>query len=231
MKLSVVSGGAAQALVTALADRFRVATRLEVAGTYGAVGAMMEKLVAGARADLVILTAEAIADLESRGLLVPGTATDVGVVHTGIAVRAGDPVPSIADAAALREALRAADAIYFPDPARATAGIHFAKVMRQLGVAEELAPRFRTYPNGHAAATAMAMQCGGRSIGCIQVTEIIAVPGVALAGLLPHEFELATLYTAAVATSAAQPEAARKLAALLAGSSAAAEREKAGFSA
>jgi molybdate transport system substrate-binding protein len=231
MKLSLVSGGAAQALVAALADRFRAATGLEIAGTFGAVGAMMEKLVAGARADLVILTAEAIADLEGRGLVVPGTVVDIGLVHTGIAVRDGDPAPPIENAAELREALRAADAIYFPDPARATAGIHFAKVMRQLGVAEELAPRFRTYPNGHAAMTAMAVQCGGRSIGCIQVTEILAVPGVAVAGLLPHEFELATLYTAAVATDAAQPEAARKLAALLAGSETSAEREQAGFSA
>jgi molybdate transport system substrate-binding protein len=231
MKLTVVSGGAAQALVTSLADPFRASTALDIDATFGAVGAMIEKLVAGAPADLVILTAEAIADLEGRGLVVPGTATDIGIVHTGIAVRAGDPLPAIGTAAELRDALRAADAIYFPDPARATAGIHFAKVMRQLGVADELAPRFRTYPNGHAAMTAMAVQCGGRSIGCIQVTEILAVPRVEVAGLLPHEFELATLYTAAVATNAARPEEARKLAALLAGSEAAAERERAGFSA
>ena len=40
----------------------------------------------------------------------------------------------------LAAALLAADAIYFPDPALATAGIHFAKVMRD---ARRLGPRRR----------------------------------------------------------------------------------------
>ena len=52
-----------------------------------------------------------------------------------IAVRAGDPAPPVGDAAELRAALLAADAIYFPDPKLATAGIHFAKVLDGWGSA------------------------------------------------------------------------------------------------
>ncbi len=229
MKLRLVSGGAAHGLVAALADEFRAATGCEIAGEFGAVGAMKDKLVTGAHADLVILTAEAITDLEAKGLVIAGSAIDLGTVHTGIAARTGDPIPAIDTATGLRDALRAADAIYFPDPARATAGIHFEKVLRQLGIAAEVAPRIRAFPNGAAAMTALAAQHGGRPIGCTQLTEILGTPGVELAGNLPHEFELVTIYTAAVATGAALPEQARHLANLLASDAAITHREQAGF--
>lgn len=230
MQLHLLSGGAAQGLVIELAEQFRAATGCEIAGTFGAVGAMKERLIAGAPADLVILSQGMVADLVREGQLVAGSEVDVGVVSTGIAVRDGDDMPTVATASELRDALRRADAIFFPDPALATAGIHFAKVMRQLGVAEELSGRVRNYPNGHAAMTAMAVQCGGRAIGCTQVTEILGVPGVTLAGLLPHEFELATIYTAAATRRSVRPEVARLFARMLAGADAAL-RERLGFAA
>ena len=216
MKLHMLSGGAAQGLVAGLADQFRSATGAEIAATFGAIGAMKERLLAGVPADLVILSQGMVADLVRAGLLVEGTAVDIGIVHTGLAARAGDPVPQVLDATGLRDALRRADAIYFPDPTLATAGIHFAKVMRQLGVATELAGRVRNFPNGHAAMKAMSAQIGRSPIGCTQVTEILGTPGITLAGLLPHEFELATIYTAAVSCRAAQPDAAQRLAAAMA---------------
>ena len=55
--LNILSGGAAQGLVASLAPRFKAETGFEIAGDFGAVGAMAEKLRFGARADIVILTA------------------------------------------------------------------------------------------------------------------------------------------------------------------------------
>ena len=75
----------------------------------------------------------------------------------------------------------------------------------------------------------MAHAVGGRPIGCTQVTEILATPGVTLAGLLPREFELATVYTAGVASNATMPEEARRLAQLLASPDAATLRTRCGF--
>ena len=229
MQLEILSGGAAQGLVAAVAPQLEAETGFGIGGSFGAVGAMRDHLLAGASADVAILTSALIAELTRSGHVVAGSAADIGVVRTAIAVRSGDAAPEIGDAASLRAALAGADAIYFPDPARATAGIHFQKVMRQLGIADELAARVRTFPNGAAAMTALAAQHGGRPIGCTQVTEILGTPGVLLAGHLPHEFELVTVYAAAVATNAAHPAEARRLANMLAGASALAHRETAGF--
>ncbi len=76
---------------------------------------------------------------------------------------------------------------------------------------------------------ALAASPERRPIGSTQITEILTIPGVASAGLLPKEFELATTYTAAVATNSAAPDLARELIALLASPGHAAARTTAGF--
>lgn len=230
MNIRVLSGGVAQGLVGGLAPDFQNTTGVKIDPMFGAIGAMKERLLAGVAADVVILSHSMVADLVRDGHLVAGSEVDIGKVHTGLAVRAGDALPSIGDANALRDALRQADVIYFPDPALSTSGIHFAKVMRQLGIVSELFARVRNFPNGHAAMKAMAAQAGSRPIGCTLETEIRSVDGVKFAGLMPHEFDLATTYTAAVARRAVQPDAARQFIEKLASDGAAELRERLGFS-
>jgi molybdate transport system substrate-binding protein len=229
--LVVLSGGAAEGLVGALAPRFKAEAGCEIDGTYGAVGAMRAKLLAGAPADLLILSRALIDELMRQGRVVPGSAVDIGTVATAIAVRGGDPAPAVGDADELRAALQAAGEVYLPDPRQATGGIHFAGVLDRLGIAVELAPRLRPFPNGMTAMRALAASTGARPIGCTQVTEIVATPGVSLVGPLPDPLGLVTVYTAAVYTGAALPEEAHALAGLLAGSGAREVRRRVGFAA
>ncbi len=229
MKLTLLSGGAAHGLVATLAPQFKAAAGADIDGSFGAVGAMRDKLIAGAAADMVILTATLIGELTTSGHVAAGSAADIGTVATGVALRSGDPAPAIGDADALRAALRGADAIYFPDPRLATAGIHFAKVLDRLGIAAEVAPRLRPHPNGTAAMAALAAVKDGRPIGCTQVTEILNTKGIALVGNLPEGFALATIYTLGICTRAQSPELARKLASLLTGDATRDLRRRLGF--
>ena len=102
-------------------------------------------------------------------------------------------------------------------------------MLRQLGLDEAAGPKLRTFPNGAAAMAALASQPGGRPIGCTQITEIVGTPGTALVGRLPHELELATVYTAGIAARAADPDGARQLAEVLSEPAARPHRERAGF--
>lgn len=228
-QLRVLSGGAAQGAVAALAAQFKTQTGCELAGTFGAVGAMKDKLLAGEPTDFVILTKALIAELAAAGHLLPETCADLGRVRTGVAVKHGDPIPDLSSASALRAALLAATEIYFPDPLRATAGIHFAKVLDSLGLREALAPRLRPHPNGATAMREMSRAAGSGLLGCTQITEIKSTPGVTLVGPLPAEFELATVYSAAVCAAAASADLARRFVALLTGESTRALRAQAGF--
>jgi molybdate transport system substrate-binding protein len=229
MQLRILSGGAAQGLVHALGPQFEEQTGCKLEATFGAVGAMKDKLLAGAPADMLILTSALIEELTRTNRVIVGSAADIGTVPTAVAVRTGDPAPPIGDADAIRNALRAADGIYFPDPKLATAGIHFAKVINALGLTAEVASRLRTFPNGQTAMRELAAAKDARPIGCTQVTEILNTPGTTLVGPLPKGFELATIYTCGVCARANEPELARKFAALLASTETRPLRERLGF--
>jgi molybdate transport system substrate-binding protein len=224
MKLEFVSAGAAQGLVATLARE----AGIEASGSFGAVGAMLEKFRAGEPCDIVILTHTQVAELASEGRVDGRSCSDLGSVPTSIAVRSSDPAPDVSGERALRAALLAADEIYFPDPAKATAGIHFAKVVHALGIHGGVTGNFRTFPNGATAMKAMA-QATGHPIGCTQATEILATPGVTLVAPLPAGFDLETVYTAAVSRSSTHPEAAADFVARLAGEETRATRTAAGF--
>lgn len=228
-QLKILSAGAAQSVVTALTARFRSETGYEIDCIFGAVGAKKARLLAGAPADLIILTQALIAGLAAEGRVLSDSCADLGRVRTGIAVRKGDPLPDIENASALRGTLLAADGIFFPDPHKATAGIHFARVLDILGIASEVEPRLKTYPNGATAMRELAQAEGVRLAGCTQVTEINGTPGVVLAGLLPREFDLATTYSVGLCTGAAATEAARRFITLLTGEPSRTLRAKAGF--
>ena len=227
--LNVLSGGAALGLVTALAPSFERTSGCRIDGTFDAVGSILQRLRDGAPADVLILTAKLIADLTEAGEVAAGSAGDVGTVQTSVAVRAGDPVPAVATAEGFRAALLAADEIHIPDPHQATAGIHLMKVLGRLGIAEEVGARLRPHPNGATAMHALAASPAARPLGCTQVTEILATPGLAVVGPLPPGSELATVYTAAVASRATRPAEAAALVALLTGDAARESRARAGF--
>jgi molybdate transport system substrate-binding protein len=227
--LNILSGGAAQGLVGSLAPAFKAQTGFDIAGEFGAVGAMADKLRGGMPTDIVILTAALLATLAEEKLVVAASISDVGLVETALAVRAGDPKVTASDEAGLREALLASDAIFLPDTRASTAGIHVAKVLARLGIADAVAARLKIFPNGATAMRELAASDARRPIGCTQSTEIIVTNGVVLSGSLPPGCELATMYTAGVTTKAAHPSQATTLIGLLIGAGQQEQRERAGF--
>lgn len=231
--LQILCAGAAQGLVKALQPKWLVETGVPVLGRFGAVGALKDALLAGESCDVMIVTSKMVGELVAAGRLLGAGHIALGRVQTGLAVPAGAVQPDVGTPQGLRAALLAADALYFPDPARATAGIHFARVLRELGIHDLLAPRFCTFPNGATAMRELAAAgaAGGPStlIGCTQVSEILYTEGVALVSALPAPFELTTAYSAAVCVQARDAALAAQFIALLAGPAAQALRDAGGF--
>lgn len=223
----MLSGGAANGLVNKLRDSFRDQTGRDIDGDFGAVGGMRDRIAGGEQIDIAILTRAAIDTLVAAGKLDPDTVTDLGHVDTGVAVKTGSSHPQIDGAAALEQVFGSADALFCPDTAQATAGIHFAGVLDRLGV-RDAAP-LKEYPNGQTAMAAMAASDLAAPIGCTQVTEILNTDGVDYVGALPAPFDLSTVYSAAVASGAEAPDDARALIALLADPEKADLRRSVGF--
>lgn len=227
--LHLLCAGAAQGLVKALQARFQAETGATVQARFGAVGAMKEALLAGEPCDVLVLTQALIDGLVAEGRMAGDSIAPLGRVRTGVAVRTGSPWPDVTSAAALKAALLVSSGVYVPDTVRSTAGIHIAKVLRELGVDGLLKDRLREFPNGATAMREMAACGEAAPLGCTQVTEIKYTPGVELVGLLPTQFELATTYTAAVNAQAADPALAKAFIALLVGDDSRTLRADGGF--
>ncbi len=215
--VNVLSGGAAQGLVASLALDFKARTGFDIVGEYGAVGAMCDVMRKGKPTDLVIVTASLVTKLVEENLVIPSSVKDIGRVETALAVRAGGPKVVVRHEDDLRQALLAADAIFVPDMKTSTAGIHVAKVLERLGIADRVDSRLNIFPNGATAMRHLASSEAARPIGCTQSTEIISTDGVVLSGSLPTGCELATMYTAGVATGSLHPQEAQVLIDLLTG--------------
>ena len=203
MSLRFLAAGASQGLVNTLARD----SGLAIDGAFGPVGGIRDRLLAGEAGDVVILTHAQVAELTASGHVDRTAVVDLGAVRTALAVRAGDPKPDLSTPELLRAALVAAKAIHAPDPAKATAGIHFGKVIDALGIRATVGPRLVNHPGGIAAMKALSSSAGG-DVGCTQVTEILATPGVTLVAPLPDPHGLVTVYTAAVNARAADAGAA-----------------------
>jgi molybdate transport system substrate-binding protein len=228
-RLHLLSAGAAMGLVRAVEMQFTRSTGATLGARFGAVGAMKEALLAGDPCDAFITTAKMLQELAAAGAVHALPCRPLGSVAAGIAVRAGDSKPRVDSPAALSSALLAAPAIYFPDPERATAGIHFLRVLGELSLAQTLRPRLRTFPNGAAAMREMATAGPAGSIGCTQVSEILFAAGLHLAGPLPAPHGLLTLYSAGVAATAPARVLAEQFVELLSASTTRPLRLAAGF--
>lgn len=196
--MNILSAGAAKGLLQTIAAREGIA----LDGEFGAVGAIKERLHAGAPCDVIVLTAAMISELATAGVVDAASVLPLGRVHTGVALLASTAPMQINSVASLRELYANASKIYFPDPVRATAGIHCLKVLTALGLVPSHENRFVTFPSGAIAMRAMADAGEAGAIGITQCSEILYTPGVQYAGALPEPYALSTVYTAAITLGA-----------------------------
>jgi molybdate transport system substrate-binding protein len=214
--MRILSAGAAQAVVEPLIAVLKREGH-DVAAEFGAVGAMKARLLDGAAADVIILTAALIDELIASAQVVPGSRADLGRVGTGVAVRKGTTLPDVTTIDVLRGNLLAATKIVCPDPAIATAGKVVMQALERMGISEQSKPRLRFFPNGYAAMNWLAASRGQLELGITQNTEIRANNGVTYVGPLPDVLQMKTMYSAGLCARATDPEAARAFIARLTG--------------
>jgi molybdate transport system substrate-binding protein len=193
-EITVYSGGAAKTALAETAAGFERLTGHHVAAEYAPVGVLMGRLANGERADILLLSAEAILAAEAKGWVMPGTAIPLGAVGTGVAVREGAVLPDISTPEAFSRALLAAKSITYIDPAKGTSGKNFAEVLQRLGIAEAVRAKTRLADAGY---VVEAVARGEIELGIQQITEILPVKGVTLVGPLPEALQKITVYSAA----------------------------------
>ncbi len=231
----ILSAGACKGLFQSLYARQLNSGQLRA--SFGAVGAMRDKLLNGEPCELLVLTLAMLDKLVTENWIVPSTVRVIGEVATGIAIpgklaKKRNGTPDVLSPETLKATLLAASQIHFPDPLRATAGIHFLNVLKDLGIDETVAARVAHYPNGAFAMAQLAKNAsngGPLQIGCTQVSEILYTPGVEFVAELPVPYQLRTVYAVGLTPSGFQSDFAQKMLTTLTGESAARLRSAGGI--
>ena len=169
---------------------------------------LLDRIAAGARGDIAILTDAAVDALSAAGTLDGGSRVALARSHVGLAVRRGAARPDISTAAAVAAALRGARSVAL---SRAGAsGVFMAELLVRLGIADEVNRRATVIPSG---LTGERVVSGEADLAVQQISELMAVPGLDILGRLPPEIEGVSVFTAALFTGAV-PAAADVVAAL-----------------
>src|SRR5215813_7550908 len=208
--LRVLGAGPVEHTFKELVPAFTKATGHKAEGTFDTVGVIERKLKAGEKADVIILTSAAMDEMTKAGSLIPGSNAEVGRGTSGLAVRAGAPVPDISTPDALKKTLLAARSVAYVDPAvGATNGIFFAQLLERLGVADEVNKKASLFRRGYEVAQAVAD--GRADIGNTSLTELVPHKGVTVVGPIPEPIGLVITYVAGVSSASPNAEAARAL--------------------
>ncbi|MFJ5231356.1 molybdate ABC transporter substrate-binding protein [Kitasatospora sp. NPDC088391] len=178
------------------------------------------RIRAGARADLAVLAADALAALHAEGLA--ERPRPLWVSRTVAAVAADAPPVALADTADLCALLRAADGVAHSTGPSGTA---LRALVERLGLAGEV--RLVQAPPGVPAGR--LLREGAATVAFQQHSELAALPGVRVLGPLPGDTAITSLFAAAVLTSAPAPGPARTLLGLLAAPEATAVAERHGM--
>jgi molybdate transport system substrate-binding protein len=173
---------------------------------WGTVGALRDRVLAGERPAVIIVSDAALEQLAQRGLIRREAIVPMGKAGTGLALRDGATRRDIATPDGLKAALLAADSIGWADASSgATAGKHFEGVIAKLGIAEAVRAKATLFRFGVEAVAACGR--GEVELAVSQVTEIVNRPGVSLLGELPPPHDLSTGYAAAALDDSAAARA------------------------
>lgn len=225
--LVVFSAGAVKPALAVLAPRYEAQTGHRLQITYATAGDLRRKLAAGERADIVILPLENFAAVEKDGITNAASRVDLGAVVIGVAVKAGAKLPDLSSEEGIKRALLAAKTVTFMDPARGTSGKHLDEVvLPKLAIRD--AVRAKT-TLGEGGMIAEKVASGEIEIAFQQMTELLPVKGITIAGVLPPSLQKTTTYSAAVMKVAASPKEAADLLEYLVGKDGRAEFLAKGF--
>jgi molybdate transport system substrate-binding protein len=168
------------------------------------------RLREGERFDVVVLVAEALAELVASGQVVDGSVAALAWSPVGVAVPHGAKHPAIdSDAALLAVVLAAARIGCSTGPS----GQALLALFERWKIAEQIAARIVRPPPGVPVGTLLAR--GEVDLGFQQLSELMHVDGIDVLGTLPAGSEIITTFSGGVCTASAEPAAARRLLAFL----------------
>lgn len=228
-ELRVMTSGAFTAAYLQLIPRLELLTKKKLVTAATSIGtgenSIPNRLRRGEPVDVVIVADGVLAALIKEGLIRVESYTPLARSTIAMAVRAGAPKPDLSTADALKRILLKAQSIAYS--ASVSGDYLTTELYQRLGVADEVLGKSRRIEGGERVGTVVAR--GEAEIGFQQLSELLPVPGIAHITPLPPEVQKVSLFSAGVASSTRDSEAAQAVIKFLASPEAARAITKSGL--
>lgn len=206
--IKVFVGGAMTETVEKIGADFAKASGNKLDYVSDTTGALLNRLKAGEKADVLVVTAPAMDGLEKDKAVVQGSRTELVRALIGVAMKPGSNAPDLSSTDAFRASLLKARSVSYVNPkAGGTSGTYFEGLLSKMGIADQMKSKIVYRNQGSEVADAVAK--GEAEIGVSFIAELAPNKGVQVAGPLPEAIQLPTNYAAAVPVGSANEAPAR----------------------
>jgi molybdate transport system substrate-binding protein len=203
-ELTVLAGGSMTASLKELGARFEGATGHKLVLRFAGTPELIKLATSGAPFDLGVVPVDVMKDAAARAKFAAGPTADIARVGYGVAVRAGAAKPDVSTPAALTATLLRAQSItLYPESA---AGAYVLKTFERLGIADAMKAKLK--PQTAPGDIPKAVADGQAELG-VFLTNVLAAPGVELAGPFPAELQNDLVFVGAVAAESSNADAAK----------------------
>lgn len=164
------------------------------------------RIQAGEMIDGAVLGSGAIDKLMASGHILPSSRVDLVRSGVAVAVPAGSPRPDLGSEASVKQAVLSAPTLgYSTGPS----GVELAALFERWGIASEIQDKIVVAPPGVPVGSLVAQ--GDVALGFQQLSELMHLPGLDIAGPLPPEIQILTIFSGGVCAASTQADAVRKL--------------------
>ena len=206
-ELTIFATGSMADPLKELGEEFTQQTGHTLRFSLGTTGGVMNKLKAGEKGDVIVISDEAANTLEKDGKFVPGTRKDVASSLFGVVVKKNAPTPDVSTPEALKRAVMSARTISYPDPVVAAAsGGYVETVFKQMGILDSAKKKASLKPMG--VMVGEAVEKGEAELGLSFMSEFMADPNLKVVGF-PPALQKPQMYTAGVFAGTLNADASR----------------------
>jgi molybdate transport system substrate-binding protein len=214
-EIRIMTSGAFTAAYLALIPRLEQLTgkKLVTAATSIGTGenSIPNRLRRRESVDVVIVADTVLRGFIKEGLIVADSYTPLARSAIGMAMRKGAPKPDIGTVDALTSTLLQAQSIAY---SASVSGEYLTnELLQRLGIADLVLPKCRRIEGGERVGAVIAR--GEAEIGFQQISELLPVPGIDHITPLPPEVQKLSIFSAGVAATTSDSDAARAVIAFL----------------